>query len=465
MAKLSISIVKGKGSINHNNREFITDNVDRNRTPENITYKRESIEEAYKNCFSKSIEEYNTRQKRADRRIDGVKGYMEQIRNSKNGEKLFYENVVQVGNMYDSHIGTQQGEVCKKILDDYMRNFQKRNPNLYVFNAVMHCDEQTPHLHINYIPLARGYKQGLKVRNSLDRAFKEQGIQGKSNKYENRTIMWQNKEKNYIESIIKSYGLERAPDRGLNREHLTIEQYKAISEHIHNEVKNINKKIDFEPVLFNKNIVKVNKNDLENLEKRAKLSLVHEKFTKDLSQESKKDRNQIKDELAKAEKLYQKQKNINIKHDELIKKYKSLYKAYEDRGQKIENLKQENKLLKGQISHIRAEFDNKIQKATEPLKERIEKLREGFIGGYESITNIVKAVGMLKYDDEYKIENLTSKQDKLIEGITKYSIDWAKQEGFTEFAEDMKKHIGISPGILRVIKQLDKNKDDLELEL
>ena len=35
-------------------------------------------------------EEYNAKQKRADRRIDGAKGYMEQIRNSKNGEKLFY---------------------------------------------------------------------------------------------------------------------------------------------------------------------------------------------------------------------------------------------------------------------------------------------------------------------------------------------------------------------------------------
>ena len=93
MAKASISIVKGKGSMNHNNREFFTENVDQNRTPDNITYKRETLEQAYEKCFGQAVEEYNAKQKRADRRIDGAKGYMEQIRNSKNGEKLFYENV------------------------------------------------------------------------------------------------------------------------------------------------------------------------------------------------------------------------------------------------------------------------------------------------------------------------------------------------------------------------------------
>ncbi len=71
-----------------------------------------------------------------------MSGYMEQIKNSKNGEKLFYENIVQVGNMFDSHIDSSQGQVCKKVLNDYMHNFEKRNPNLYVFNAVLHLDEQ-----------------------------------------------------------------------------------------------------------------------------------------------------------------------------------------------------------------------------------------------------------------------------------------------------------------------------------
>ncbi|MCD8089441.1 MAG: plasmid recombination protein [Clostridiales bacterium] len=175
--------MKGKGSLAHNNREFIADNVDSDRTKYNIYYKQESLETAYKNCFAEAIENYNAKQKRKDRRIAGVKGYMEQIKNSGNGEKLFYETVVQVGNIYDSAIGTEQGELCKTILDEYMKEFEERNPNLYVFNAVMHNDECTPHLHIDYIPLGREYKKGMAVKNSLDRALKQQGIDGKANKF------------------------------------------------------------------------------------------------------------------------------------------------------------------------------------------------------------------------------------------------------------------------------------------
>ncbi|WP_330645250.1 plasmid recombination protein, partial [Clostridioides difficile] len=66
--------------------------------------------------------------------------------------------MVQVGNMFDSAVGSEQGEICKQILNDYMKSFQERNPNLYVFNAVLHMDEQTPHLHIDYIPIATEYQ-------------------------------------------------------------------------------------------------------------------------------------------------------------------------------------------------------------------------------------------------------------------------------------------------------------------
>lgn len=44
-----------------------------------------------------------------------------------------------------------------------MGEFQKRNPNLYVFSAHLHMDEQTPHLHINFVPYVRGSKRGLAV--------------------------------------------------------------------------------------------------------------------------------------------------------------------------------------------------------------------------------------------------------------------------------------------------------------
>lgn len=356
-ATASISVCKGKGSLNHNNREFITENVDPNRTKDNIIYVRESLEQAYEKCFGQAVSDYNAKQKRADRRIDGAKGYMEQVRTSKNGEKLFYENVVQVGNMFDSHVGTEQGEVCKRILNDYMSTFQERNPNLYVFNAVLHMDEQTPHLHIDYIPLAHGYKQGLMARNSLDRAFREQGIDGKANKYENRTIAWQNREKDHIESIMKEYGLERSADRGLDQEHLTVDQYKAVAERIHAEVKHIDKQIESKPTLFNKKKVKVKAEDLEQLQRRAKLSMVHEKATKELVAAVKKDSKGIHEEKKKAEELLQKAEDMVKGQTELNDRYNRLYAAYTDQKETIESLRTENTSLRGQIRSLMAQLE------------------------------------------------------------------------------------------------------------
>lgn len=294
--KMSISVVKGRGSTHHNNRDFVTPNVDKDRIEDNITYKRESLEDAYEHCFGKAIEKYNAKQKRADRRIDGAKGYMEQIKNSGNGEKLFYENVVQVGNMYDCGVGTESGETAKRILDTYMKEFEEKNPNLYVFNAVMHLDEKTPHLHIDYIPLAHGYQRGLEVRNSLDRAFKEQGIDGQANKYQNSTIAWQNREKDRIESIMHEHGLERAEDIGLNRKHMTVENYKAQVEIIDSRLDKHKVELECKPAFFKpRERLVISPEAKEKIEHQATVNREREKVLKKAINLVEKKRDSLKD--------------------------------------------------------------------------------------------------------------------------------------------------------------------------
>lgn len=55
-----------------------------------------------------------------------------------------------------------------------MNGFQARNLNFHVFNAVLHMDEATPHLHIDYIPI-RHYKRGVDTQNGIAQALKEMG--------------------------------------------------------------------------------------------------------------------------------------------------------------------------------------------------------------------------------------------------------------------------------------------------
>jgi hypothetical protein len=69
MSARTISHCQGKGSLAHNNREFFTKNINQERTPDNITFKKESLKTAYSHCFGEAVREYNERQTRADRQI------------------------------------------------------------------------------------------------------------------------------------------------------------------------------------------------------------------------------------------------------------------------------------------------------------------------------------------------------------------------------------------------------------
>lgn len=395
----TVSVVKGKGNVNHNNREFVTENVIEERIEDNITYKKESLEDAYEHLFGDAIREYNERQKRNDRKIDGASGYILKLKNSKNGEKIFYETVVQIGNMQDCSVDSPEGKEAKKILDDYMKTFQERNPNLYVFNAVMHLDEKTPHLHIDYIPIAHNYKQGLKVRNSLDKALGEQigefEIDKHSSKLRNRTIRWQESEKKCIATIMKEHGFEKSEDKGLHLDHLSIAQFKATAEIVKQEIKNYPQTIEASPVPFSKEKVVVKKSELEKLEERATLSMIHEKASKEAyeSIDSKLKMANTRYDVAltyydSAEKqmlsasasekdakaLKEKYQKLYAQQEELNQKYKQLYAFSKKELHLSEELVKENDELKAKIDDLSHDFEKKVLNIQKPLKDQIEGL-------------------------------------------------------------------------------------------
>jgi hypothetical protein len=228
MAK-TISFVKGKGSIRHNNRGFTASNVDGSRSSMNISYVTIPIEEAYEQIFGPAVADYNAKQKRNDRKIDN---YLQKIKTSKNNEKVFYETVVQIGKKDDTGILDEDGNItdaallAKEVLDEYARTFQERNPNLILFNAVLHMDEATPHLHLDYIPVAHGYKTGLSTRNSLTKGLQEMGIAKAAGKNDNETMHWQQRERDHISELCKARGIETEV-LGIVRDDYSIPEYKA----------------------------------------------------------------------------------------------------------------------------------------------------------------------------------------------------------------------------------------------
>ncbi|MBR1762788.1 MAG: plasmid recombination protein [Eubacterium sp.] len=216
----SISIELGKGVLDHNNRKFIAENVDRERTKNNVEYKNIPLEDAYHILFDGALERYNNKQKRADRKINN---YLEHIQKSKQ-EKSFYEIIVQVGNRDDMGIGTSNERLAKRILEDYLRRFEERNPNLFVFNEVLHMDEATPHLHIDFIPYTTRSTRGLDTRVSMKKALEEQGFVG-SGRSDTETMAWLQSEKEALSYAMQWQGVEWG-NQGNDRQHLSVLEFK-----------------------------------------------------------------------------------------------------------------------------------------------------------------------------------------------------------------------------------------------
>ncbi len=223
----TISLCQGKGSIGHNNRVFHTKNTNPALTPNNIVFVQQSIKEAYEHLFSEAVERYNARQTRNDRKIKN--GYFEyqfgqpvtETRlTSPDKRKSFYEDVVQLGTMDDTGVGTVDGELAVECLCEYMNGFSERNPNFYVFNAVLHLDEKTPHLHIDYIPVGH-YKRGVDTQNGIAQALKEMGYgSGKD-----AVAKWRQAEYLVFRKICEEHGFHIAEPKK-SRGSLTVDEYK-----------------------------------------------------------------------------------------------------------------------------------------------------------------------------------------------------------------------------------------------
>ena len=218
--KRTISGRIGKGSIGHDNRKFIAKNVDAARTNQNIVLVQDDIEQVYHELFDEALAEYNARQSRKDRRI---KNYYEHIKRSKQ-EKPFYEVIFQIGNNEDTRCGTAEAVITTKALNDFVKSFQKRNPQLRVFNAVIHLDEETPHVHLDFVPFVTGQKRGLSTRNSLTGALEQQGFKGEG-KFNTCTKLLVEHEKELLAEVMKSYGIEWE-QLGTHEQHLDVLDYK-----------------------------------------------------------------------------------------------------------------------------------------------------------------------------------------------------------------------------------------------
>jgi hypothetical protein len=484
-----VSMPQGKGSQMHNRREYekygkpTPDNIDVSKSHENITLVDRDINEAYREIFGEALDKYNAKQKRADRKIED---YCDHIKKSKNGEKLFYEDVVQWGSK-DDFQNPQTRERAKEALVKYVEGFEERNPNLKLIGAYIHMDEASPHLHLDYVPVAHGYSRGLSTRNSLDRAMKEMGFAPENeSRKNNATKLWKESERSYFGEICRSMGLEVEMERQSTRKNLSVEEYKDARDEILGNIEQEKEAIvaEVEPLRELKTgideiagtgktvlpgVVAIKKKDLEAVKEQAKAYTANRDEIETLRERSAavSQREQRADQ--REQQLNKREAGLEDMQNQIIERYNRqlrlnqlLEKSERDgraKDKKIADLQTENTSLRGQIRSLTAQIDQIKAELWEKINNLTDKLR----GAYESLTNVVKAVGMLKYDREkdqngnytygkYGISNLSKAQDKLIDGLAEYGAKWAKEDGFPEMAEEMEKRVGISKGIEKIIE-------------
>ena len=178
----------------------------------------EKPRDAYNRLFGQALEEYNNKQKRSDRKI---KDYYRHICNDKVKHPV-YEMIVAIGNR-DNTIDEEKGYF---ILRAFYDTWKKRNPNLELIGAYYHADEDgVPHVHIDYIPVATGYVNGMTTQSALVKALGQQGFtkEGK----ETAQIKWERRENAELEKWCNAFGIEEIDHPRIEgRKHIDTERYK-----------------------------------------------------------------------------------------------------------------------------------------------------------------------------------------------------------------------------------------------
>lgn len=221
LSSVSISFsTAAKGNFNHNrrNNSKVPENVDPTRTAFNKILIDKDIRQVYKEVFGEALAEYNANQVAKKHPERQKKDYYSSICHDKKTEP-FREAVVQIGNK-DKQIPRWESN---EILQKFLKKFQENNPQLVVVGAYIHNDEATPHMHIDYVPVAT-YSKGLKTRVSNDKALNQMGYKTWND--------WKDSQMACLENLVREKGYDREYMNNSNRHIADVEKFKRVQKEV-----------------------------------------------------------------------------------------------------------------------------------------------------------------------------------------------------------------------------------------
>lgn len=396
MNHFTMSIAKGRGDLRHNNREFRPKNADPFRKDQNITLVKEDIQKVYHELFDESVIKYNESQKRNDRKI---KNYFDKIYRSKK-EKPFYEFIIQVGNQNEQPSETK----CKAILKEFNDMLIKDYPSLRVFNSVIHMDESTPHLHIDFVPIGDGYKKGMEKRASFKRVLKNLGFSD-FREFQNALFF-------KLELISKQHDIERVSDVAIGAKHIPIQQYREIQRLAEQKINDID-------------YMSVPRSSIKIYQKlNAVPQEMYEEIVKDNAYRK------AQNEALTGENEILRGQLSNLKTEKNVYTYEAVI---EDQKDKIESLNDEIEEIRYNFNTMQKSNDNMLNKAwdeNDALQEKIEALEKSSAALKGQITDREKTIADLKNrsKDLEKMGQILTENEKLKNDVKKLDEKVKKTE-------------------------------------
>lgn len=381
--KRTISLRKAKGVRTHNNRTQMSANVDASRTADNIIWIDEPLEDAYEKLFAEAVLEHDAKQSRACRRYGSAAGYLKDVQAKYNkalekrqaqidaGEKTtpisvphpYYELLFEIGDSYNCAVGTEDGKKAQAILEEYIAEFRQRNPNLYVYQLIMHLDESTPHIHLQYVPVAHDATKKLSVRNALRAALEEQGFAGKKSRFDNATIRWEKAEREHMAAVMRRHGWEwddRSAQRSPDRKDESIAEVRRRGEELRKERESYTTPLP-EPKLIgkttisNKQLIELRERDrqalhiLDALANADALSIAEQHAARETQKAAKAAEQKANERTRKANaygrKIQVQAKALKAREDELAQREAAVDLKYKELVERDKNLKGSRRTL------------------------------------------------------------------------------------------------------------------------
>ena len=176
------------------------------------------VKAVYHQEFDEVLKVYNENQTRADRKIED---YFEHVANKE--QDMAVEIIIQIGDRAYWQQHYENKCYMKKIYSMMLAELQYLLPEFIVANAVVHMDEDSPHMHVVGVPVATGYKKGLSKQVSKRKVFTKEVL----------SEVLQNELRAVANTKVRIAFDEQVREKSKGRNHdLSVMEYKVLKEEI-----------------------------------------------------------------------------------------------------------------------------------------------------------------------------------------------------------------------------------------